>query len=377
MVASISAMLMFASLMASWKASKASSRIEPLKARTNLLCPTPIIPTLSMVPFLEWSAENPGVRGPSPKPGSKLHIGPRNFLPRRVVVPPLSRLPPQIPAQDQFFQEKAGTPLRILVSIVQGFQDVEPDVKADKIRQLERSHGVAQGKLQGLVDVFHACDSFQETIVCLESQCRIDPVDEETGHIQLACIHIWRGISGLGEDHPTGVAGFLQLSSLGDALIVSAQHHQCIHLAQQPVPVVEFPARDGAIGRLPPYQPALFVEFQACPAPGPVDHADRAAPGIMLEACGAARGRGHGRDVAPLVMLVAGDGAVAVQPLQASAAVIDEAQAAPRGTFLADQAPLVVVGQVEQGAIPIAAPQELTVLAPGPGFPPACRILAP
>ena len=42
---------------------------------------------------------------------------------------------------------------------MQIFEDIQPNIKANKIHQLERTHGMIQAQLQRLVDIFRRGDS--------------------------------------------------------------------------------------------------------------------------------------------------------------------------------------------------------------------------
>src|SRR5574340_337703 len=87
------------------------------------------------------------------KEGLQTDIRPRFFLAAGVVIPALSGLASQIARGDQFSKEQGGTPLRILEVIPEGLCHGKSDIKAYKISQLERPHGMAQAELQVLIDV--------------------------------------------------------------------------------------------------------------------------------------------------------------------------------------------------------------------------------
>src|SRR5688572_21445448 len=101
--------------------------------------------------------------------------------PLRVVVEASPRLPPEVSGIHHAPDQGTGPVLGVAEAPVEDLEDLEADVEADQVRELERPHRVPHAEPEDRVDVLAGGDAFHQREGRLVDEGHEDPVRDEPG----------------------------------------------------------------------------------------------------------------------------------------------------------------------------------------------------
>src|SRR5579885_2246111 len=84
---------------------------------------------------------------------------------------------------DVFLEERASAVLRVAKALVEDVQDVHADVQPDKIRQLERAHGMVHAEFHYGVHGFGRGDTFHDAVSGFVDERHEDAIGDEAGRV--------------------------------------------------------------------------------------------------------------------------------------------------------------------------------------------------